>query len=230
MRYLALATDYDGTLAHHGRVDEPTVAALKRFKDSGRTLLMVTGRELDELMEVCSCLDLFDLVVAENGALLYRPSDKRERILAEPPPVEFAERLRERGAERVSTGRVIVALWEPHQTTALEVIHEMGLELRVILNKSAVMVLPSGVNKATGLIEALKELNLSPRTVVGVGDAENDHAFLSICALSVAVGNALPVVKERVDMVTESDHGAGVTELIDEILTDRADRPPGAVT
>ena len=30
MRYLALATDYDGTLAHHGDVDTPTLAALER--------------------------------------------------------------------------------------------------------------------------------------------------------------------------------------------------------
>ena len=48
----------------------------------------------------------------------------------------------------------------------------------MIFNKGAVMILPSGVNKATGLAAALEELGLSPHNVVGVGDAENDHAFL----------------------------------------------------
>src|SRR5262245_3968957 len=49
MRYLALACDYDGTIAHHGRVDDDTLAALRRVRASGRKLLLVTGRELDDL-------------------------------------------------------------------------------------------------------------------------------------------------------------------------------------
>lgn len=50
MRYVALATDYDGTLAHHGVVDGPTLEALRRLKESGRRLVLVTGRELPELL------------------------------------------------------------------------------------------------------------------------------------------------------------------------------------
>jgi HAD superfamily hydrolase (TIGR01484 family) len=220
MRYLALATDYDGTVAHHGAIDEPTIAALERLRQSGRRLILVTGRELDELLEVCPRIDLFDRVVAENGALLYDPADRSEHVLAESPPPEFARRLSARGAERVSSGRVIVATWEPHQTTALKVIHEMGLELQVIFNKGAVMILPSGVNKATGLAAALDSLGLSAHNTVGVGDAENDHAFLAVCELSAAVSNALPALKERADIVTRRDHGAGVAELIDGLLED----------
>ncbi len=82
------------------------------------------------------------------------------------------------------------------------------------------MVLPSGVNKATGLSAALEELNLSPHNVVGVGDAENDHAFLSLCEFSVAVANALPMLKERADFVTDGARGRGVVELIDRVLDD----------
>jgi hydroxymethylpyrimidine pyrophosphatase-like HAD family hydrolase len=71
------------------------------------------------------------------------------------------------------------------------------------------------VNKSTGLQAALKELNVAPQEVVGVGDAENDHAFLDLCGLSVAVQNALPAVKQRVNYVTSASHGAGIVELID---------------
>ncbi len=113
---------------------------------------------------------------------------------------------------------MIVATWVPHETTVLEVIHDMGLELQVIFNKAAVMVLPSGVNKATGLAAVLDELGLSPHNVVGVGDAENDHAFLNFCEVSAAVDNALPMLKKRADIVTRGDHGAGVAELIDQLI------------
>jgi len=218
MRYHALACDYDGTIATSGNVPETTINALEQVKKSGRKLLLVTGRELDDLFRVFPRLDLFDRVVAENGALLYRPANREEKLLAEAPPPEFARELIRRGAKRVSIGRVIVATWEPHETTAIEVIRDMGLELQVIFNKGAVMVLPSGVNKATGLNAALQELGLSPHNVVGVGDAENDHAFMGICECSVAVANALPMLKERVDWVTTYGHGKGVEELIDRLI------------
>jgi HAD superfamily hydrolase (TIGR01484 family) len=225
MRYLALACDYDGTIAHHGRVSSTTVAALERLRASGRKPLLVTGRELGDLLSVFPRVDLFDRMVLENGALLYRPATKQERRLAEPPPPEFVRELARRGVAPVSVGRSIVATWHPHETTVLEVIRDLGLELQVIFNKGAVMVLPPGVTKATGLIVALDELGLSPRNVVGVGDAENDHAFLSVCEFSAAVANALPSVKERADLVTRGDHGTGVEQLIDELLACDLARP-----
>ncbi len=215
-----LATDYDGTLAHHGHVDDSTLDALHRLRETGRKLILVTGRELDELMGIFPRLDLFDRVVAENGALIYRPGGREEKLLGERPPESFVEALEARGVGPISVGRVIVATWEPHQDAVLDVIRELGLELHVIFNKGAVMVLPSGVNKATGLSAALDELGLSPHNAVGVGDAENDHAFLALCGCAVAVANALPTLKERADLVTQADRGAGVIELIDRLLAD----------
>ena len=220
MRYLALCTDYDGTIAHHGRVDDRTLAALERLRDSGRKLIMVTGRELEDLQTVFTRFDLFERIVAENGALIYRPDTRQERALGDAPPPEFVAALRARGVERISVGRRIVATWEPHENTVLETIRDLGLDLQVIFNKGAVMILPAGVNKATGLRATLDELNLSIHNAVGVGDAENDHAFLSICECSAAVANALPSVKEKADIVLASDHGTGVTELIEGMLAD----------
>src|SRR5205085_419199 len=230
MRYHALGCDYDGTSAWDGEVSESTVLALEDVKKSGRKLILVTGRELDDLIKVFPRLDLFDRVVAENGALLYRPATREERPLGERPPDQFWQELIKRGAERVSVGRVIVATWRPHETTAIELIRDFGLELQVIFNKGAVMILPSGVNKATGLRAALAELGLSPHNVVGVGDAENDHAFLEVCECGFAVANALPALKDRADVVTPGDHGAGVAELIDELLADDLARRDGLLT
>jgi len=217
MRYLALVCDYDGTLATDGQVDDATVAALERLLASGRKLVLVTGRELPELLTIFPHADLFERIVAENGALLYRPASREEKVLAPPPPERFVQELRARKVWPFSVGRVIVASWRPHEVTILEAIRDLGLELQVIFNKDAVMVLPAGVNKATGLTVALEEMGLSPHNTVGIGDAENDHAFLSLCECCAAVANALPVVKEEVDMVTRSERGAGVTELIDEL-------------
>jgi hypothetical protein len=75
------------------------------------------------------------------------------------------------------------------------------------------MILPAGVNKATGLTAALEELKISPHNVVGVGDAENDHSFLKICERSAAVGGALAAIRDTADLQLTADAGAGVSEL-----------------
>ncbi|MBD2460903.1 HAD family hydrolase [Oscillatoria sp. FACHB-1407] len=218
MRYLAIAFDYDGTLATDGRVDDQTIDALERAKASGRKLILVTGRHLEDLLESFPRIDLFDLTVLENGALLYRPATREERPLGDRPSEAFVQALRDRQVDPLAIGRVIVATWHPHETTVMEVIRDLGLELQVIFNKGAVMVLPSGMNKATGLQAALEELGLSAHNTVGVGDAENDHAFLNWCECSVAVANALPTLKEKADWVTTGARGAGVVELIDRLI------------
>ncbi|MDY3558825.1 HAD-IIB family hydrolase [Gemmata sp. JC673] len=220
MRFHALATDYDGTIAHDGAVDADTLKALEKLKKSGRKLIMVTGRELPDLLAIFPRLDLFDLAVVENGAVVYNPRTKETRVLSEGPPPKFAEELRKRGVQPLSSGHVIVATFVPHEKTVLDTVRDMGLELQVIFNKDAVMVLPSGVNKATGLAAALAELGLSPHNTVGVGDAENDHAFLKMCECSAAVGNALPAVKDTADIVTKGKRGAGVAELIEQLIAD----------
>jgi hydroxymethylpyrimidine pyrophosphatase-like HAD family hydrolase len=150
MRFHVLATDYDGTIAHHGVVEESTREALARARAAGRKLVLVTGRELPDLERVFPEVNLFDAIVAENGALVYQPGSRQLRALAEPPPEAFAATLRARGVAPLSVGHVIVATWEPHEKVVLDVIRELGLELQVIFNKGAVMVLPSGINKAVG--------------------------------------------------------------------------------
>lgn len=218
MRYFALACDYDGTIARDGRVDDSTLDALKRLRASGRKLLLVTGRNLDDVLRVFPHAQLFGRIIAENGGVLYDPESRELQALANPPPAEFVRELERHGVAPLSVGHVIVATWQPNDGIVLQAIRRMGLELQVIFNKGAVMVLPSGVNKATGLRRALDALQISPHNTVGIGDAENDHAFLESCECAVAVGNALDSIKARVDLVTQADHGAGVVELIDRII------------
>src|SRR5262245_56809334 len=126
MRYYDLACDYDGTQALNGQVDKAVIAALEQLRSSGRKLILVTGRELDELSPIFPHLDLFDWVVMENGALLYQPATRQEKALGESPKAEFIALLRQRGVAPLSVGRVIVATWEPYEKIALEAIRDLG--------------------------------------------------------------------------------------------------------
>ena len=217
-RFAALASDYDGTLAHDGVVDDAVLKALENFRQSGRKTILVTGRELNDLQSAFARFDLFDCIVAENGAVLYTPASREKQVLAAPPKRQFLEELQRRRVSNVSVGDVIVATWEPNETEVLNIIRDLGLELQVVFNKGAVMVLPTGVNKKSGLQAALDSLGLSAHNVVGIGDAENDHAFLECCEFSAAVANALPSVKDTADYTTTQRSGGGVAELIRMIL------------
>jgi hydroxymethylpyrimidine pyrophosphatase-like HAD family hydrolase len=222
MRYRALATDYDGTLAADGRVDETTIDALRRARAAGIILIMVTGRELADLFNTFAHPELFERIVAENGAVLYEPATTAVERLAPAPPPHFLQWLA-RASVPVSVGHSIVATVEPYEHQLLTAIRDLGLEWHVIFNKGSVMALPADVTKVTGLNAALTALGVAPIETVGVGDAENDQAFLRAVGLSVAVSNALASVKEMSDVVLLTARGAGVTDLIDRLISGELD-------
>ena len=218
MPYAALATDYDGTIARDGRVGEATLAALARLRAAGWRLILATGRELDDLRCLMPGLPLFDRVVAENGAVLHAPATGEVRLLAAPPPPAFAAALAAAGVEPLHVGRVVIATWEEHEAQVSATISDLGLDLRLVRNKGALMVLPSGVDKRSGALAALREVGVTPAACVGVGDAENDLGLLALCGLPVAVANALPAVKEAARLVTRDACGEGVAELVGHLL------------
>ena len=223
MRFQALATDYDGTIARDGIVADATLTALGRVRDSGRKLILNTGRELPGLFTAFARWKIFDLIVAENGAVLYEPASDTIQPLAEPAPPALVAAL-QHAKVPLSVGHSIVATDLPHENIVLQAIHDQRLDWHIILNKSSVMALPSGVDKATGLAAALRKLAIAPRDVVGVGDAENDEPFLKSCGFAVAVANALDELKARVNLTTTGEDGDGVQELIERLVTGELDR------
>lgn len=223
MRYTVLATDYDGTIAEQGTVLPSTVAALRRFRESGGQLILVTGREVQDLQSIFPELALFHWVVAENGALLFETSSATETLLAGPPSPTFLQALRRKNVAPLYIGQVIVATYD-HQLLAIEeTISELDLDLQVIPNKGAVMILPKDCDKASGLRLLFEKAGIISQNTVGVGDAENDIPLLAACGLGVALANALPSLKAAAGWVMSKPAGAGVAELIDRLL---APHPP----
>jgi hypothetical protein len=182
--------------------------------------VLVTGRDLDDLYSVCPRLDRFDRVIAENGGLLHRPRAGTTRRLGPAPPRPLVRALEAKGVTPLTIGRAIVATRDPWGPTVRAALRRLRLDWHVILNKGAVMVLPAGVSKASGLLAAFAELDIAPSDAVAVGDAENDIAMLEVCGRGVAVRNALASVKVRADWVTRRANGAGVAELVARILSE----------
>src|SRR2546430_1661122 len=181
------ACDYDRTIADGGRCSPEVAAALGRVRESGRKILLVTGRMLSDLRSVCADVDrMFDAVVAENGAVLYFPETREATTLGDAPESALVEELRRRGVP-FDRGSSIIATTEGYAEAALAAVRETGVERTLVFNKGALMLVPGGVTKGTGLEAALTVLALSPHNMVGSGDAAYDHALLAFAELQRVV-------------------------------------------
>ena len=221
MRFRVLACDYDRTIASLGTVSPTTLEALVWVRESGRRLILVTGRTRGQLDAVIGgAAAVFDRCVLENGALLLDPATGSERLLCEPISGRLVDELRRRGVGPLTVGRGLVATDVAHLGQVERAITDLGLGLHTVVNVDTVMVLPSGVNKASGARVALAEVGETPSACVAVGDAENDVALLEMAGCGVALANSLPCVAAVADLIIPLPNGAGVAELAARLVAD----------
>ena len=215
---LILASDYDGTLAEHGVLSGETAAALKEFRKAGGILILVTGRDMQDIAgegrpPMTPYLGLFDCIVAENGAILWDPVTGTEERTARPIPVAWRDALCQR-FPNMFAGHEILSIPTAYEGQVRAFLKEQGIGLQCERNVGSLMLTMPGVDKASGLRAAARRLHLDLADVVGVGDGENDAALLSAVGTSVAVANAHPDVKRIADYVTAGQVGAGIRELL----------------
>jgi hydroxymethylpyrimidine pyrophosphatase-like HAD family hydrolase len=180
-----LACDFDGTGATDGRLAPELAAAFSEARAKGFSTLLVTGRVHEDVQTLCTDLSMFDAVVAENGAVVCLPQRDRTIQLGAPPPAEFLSALRERGVP-FQGGAVVLGTWERHAWDLFDLMRRHGIDGQIAFNRGAVMLLPTGVTKATGVRRALEELGRSEHNLVAFGDAENDLPLFALAELAVA--------------------------------------------
>lgn len=207
----AVAIDFDGTLAQGDRAHPDALMALTELRQAGVQVVLVTGRILSELRAVFPDVDdLIDVVVAENGAVVACRASTW--TLADPVSEDLCSALVDQGV-RFRRGEVLLACEASDQTKVLAEVRRLELEYQLVRNRGAVMVLPSGVSKGSGLLEALGELGISHHNVIAIGDAENDHSLLDVSELGVAVASAVDSLKSRADVTLDSD-GEGLAAFL----------------
>ena len=212
-----IALDLDGTLALHDTVAPETWAVLRQARAAGFELILVTGRRLEVLPSLGPFDEIFQAIVAENGAAVYYP---RTDVVVLPfgrVAPEVADRL-EALQVPLERGLAIAATWEPYTQQVSEVLAATGYAAAVEYNKGAVMVLPPGASKGTGLMVALQELGGSPRNLIACGDAENDRSMFNLAEVAVAVANAAPGITELADVVLPEENGAGIQRFLQQLV------------
>ncbi len=80
-KFAILVCDYDGTLATRETAGSQTIEALMSASEAGTRLVLATGRELPDIRRVLPEIELFQWVVAENGAVLFEPATGVKEVL-----------------------------------------------------------------------------------------------------------------------------------------------------
>ena len=226
MRFVVVAAGFDGTLARDGRCDPRSIVALRALAASGRKLVLVTSRELRDLLDVFPDARIFDYLVAENGAVVHRPAARESAILAQAPPETLIHELRRRQVAPLGVGSAVLTTAKEHREIVVDAIRKLRLDCHVLQNDRALAVLPTGVNKASGVSAVLEELQLSPHNLVAIGDAENDLDLFALAEHCVAVGNAAPALKDVADRIARASYGEGFVEFARELLETDLDGAP----
>jgi phosphoglycolate phosphatase (TIGR01487 family) len=212
-KVLTVVLDFDGTIKpHDGMVSQRIKVALKQLRTAGIKLILVTGRCLPELEELADT-SAFDMIVAENGAVLFNKG--RKTLLV--PSGWNQERARLSKLSNEGREEVIIALDRSQEDRVLAAVNP-ALET-VEFNKDRLMVLPAGVSKLSGLLEALKRLGTSTEETMVVGDGENDLAMFKAARVKVALQNAVDSLKRAADYVTLEEDGEGVIEAIKRFVS-----------
>lgn len=216
MKLFSLALDYDGTIALGDRIDPAVRDAIAFARSRGVTVLIATGRILDDLRRVAGDLHFVDGVVAENGAVMHLPESEHTSLLAPAVPQRFLDELTRRGVP-FQAGKSLVDADAADAAVILDVIHSLELPLVLIFNKGRVMAMPQGISKGTGLRTALDTLRLSARNTLAIGDAENDHELLRLAEVGVAVPWGSAALRSAADVTLSGDSTDVVARYVRQI-------------
>ncbi|MEA1908060.1 MAG: phosphoglycolate phosphatase [Euryarchaeota archaeon] len=209
----AIASDYDRTLTDESLViSENAVISLKSARKDGIKVFLVSGRKLSFLERVNEGREFVDMIVAENGAIIYNPGDGRKILLG-----DGLDELKAAFSDvdfPVDVEEVIVATTADHLEEVREIIERNNLSVDIELNRDDVMVMPAGVNKCTGVLKAAEICGIDRQHLAGIGDAENDLKLFAAAGTRVAVANAVQRLKDEADIVCSAPYGDGVSEFV----------------
>lgn len=141
MKLCAVALDY---IARDGRAHPLVLGAVKEAQTRGIVVILVTGRVLADVQRVLPEHQLFDAIVAENGAVLAFPKTPMRR-LTHPPSQVLLDELCAREVA-VGFGECIIEADAAAAPKILGAIRKLELPLVLQFNHGRVMVLPQGID------------------------------------------------------------------------------------
>ncbi len=100
----------------------------------------------------------------------------------------------------------------------LQLPDELAAEIRVVpWHEHSSDVVKNGISKASGVAHVLESQNWKPINAMMFGDGPNDMEIFDYVGLKIAMGNAVPELKEKADFVTKTVEEDGILYALEEL-------------
>ncbi len=231
----AVALDIDGTITRpDGTIPPESWGAIHKLEKNGVKVILVSGNAICVLLGLKHYSGATGAAIGENGGVILYNSrihvlgsrtdflerarkavieelgDVLEESVQNPyRHVDYAFMSRNPGISRRMIAESIEMILKKNGLTSLEVL-DSGVAFHIH---------EIGVNKGAGLEKACELMGINTGDVVAIGDSEVDLTLFEKAGKSVAVGNAIPELKEKADIVLEETYFKGFLRAVDIILT-----------
>lgn len=222
----ALVTDLDRTLTGHDlRIDPRAVRRMAALREAGVRVVVASGRTLEYMLDA-RLDEVADAIVAENGAVICVPRGLHLEV-REPGFKTEARIALGPLADSFTWGRVLGSGPSSLTRRATGLLHAAGVDHHVEWNAGEAMLLPLGVDKATGANVALRHMDLDLADAWAIGDGENDVSLFRAAALSAAPANAPEAVRASASTRLVSSYADAFLDFTAALIpTPEGDAPP----
>lgn len=116
--------------------------------------------------------------------------------------------------------KVVVAIDEAYLNERIKEIPASFYErFEIIKTRNNLLeFMPKGITKAYGISLLAKDLGIRAEEIMTLGDEENDLPMIEYAGLGVAMANAIPLVKEAADVVTDTNDQDGVAKAVEKYI------------
>ena len=116
--------------------------------------------------------------------------------------------------------KVVVAIDEAYLNERIKEIPASFYErFEIIKTRNNLLeFMPKGITKAYGISLLAKDLGIRAEEIMTLGDEENDLPMIEYAGLGVAMANAIPLVKEAADVVTDTNEQDGVAKAVEKYI------------
>lgn len=224
MAIKVFAVDIDGTLTENGggMIHLAALAKLRYLEKLGYNVIYATGRSSVEAYLLAVFGGTTQIAVGENGGAITVAPQEHRLLASKEKCIEGYEALK-KSIDGVQTKPVfprmteVVLLRTFDLKEGQKILDERGFSLYLSDSKYAFHINEKGIDKASGLKEALKMLKADPEEVIAIGDSETDVPMYDFCGYSIALGHAEENVKRKADHVMSGREGVGLVEAIDYV-------------
>ena len=240
----------DGTKIYKKNISQENCDAIRYFQSEGGLFTLATGRSIDFLQQWRTHIVPNTYVVCYNGAhvcspdgtevLFSRPLEEgflplAERVRDACPELEWVY-FHSRGEDAkffkgdpIDPALILPPVYKMVFYAHREQADDYAAKIASLIGDrynsmrswvNGIEILMKGATKGSAIPRLKERLGDRARTVVAVGDYENDLDMIRAADIGYAVENAVPSLKEAADRITVSHRESAIAKIIEELERD----------